>query len=427
MSANVGVFSNENRIANWNKKNFWIQALFYFLQGVFLAGIGTYGSVRLAEWSVPLAQQATFTAVTAIPAFLKLFIGLLSDRVIIGKWGRRKPYIVLGLLLTIPAYITYLTTDSYTGLFIAQTLAFLSWAIIDTTLDALTVDITPDEYDSQMQSYAQGGRFSGMALGGFFAPFLGPIIGWNLIIIILGLFGILMPISALLIRETKITKEDLKGKLALGSIFKEAFSGKTTWIAIFISILMFGGISYTLVGNYVLTDFHWANDPSKMQAFGFASLLGLLGTMVGSLTMGRIYKTLGFKLKTIIIVTGIFLIFTTTWFVFELFPDNVWLYTLCTFLRNIGNGMMIVTTYTVIMRVCKPSIEGFMFALMTSVMNIGQLLISPKVLGATLPKLGITVSLLILSLSVIFAVFLISLILKEFAKEQKIKATNEGE
>jgi len=423
MSISIDVFSNETKIANWKKSYFWIQALFYFLQGVFLAGIMQYGNIRLAEWDIPLAQQATFTAVTGIPAFLKLFIGLLSDRVVIGKWGRRKPYIVFGLLLTIPAYVLYLTIDNYTGLFIAQTLAFISWAIVDTVLDALTVDITPDKYDSQMQSYAQSGRYLGLALGGFAVPFLGPIIGWNTIIVIIGFFGILMPISALLIKEAKITKEDLKGNMALGPMFKEAFTGKTTWLGIFISIFMFGGITFGLVGNYVLTDFHWADDPNKMQMYGVASLLGLLGTMAGAIIMGRIYKTRGFKMRTIVIVTGAFLLLTATWFLFELFPDNVWLYALCTFLRNIGNGMMVVTTYTIVMRVSKPSIEGFMFALMTSVMNIGQIVISPKVLGAILPKLGITVSLLVLSSSVILAVFMISLIMKEFDKEQAVQAT----
>jgi len=100
------------------------------------------------------------------------------------------------------------------------------------------VDITPDKYDSQMQSYAQGGRYSGMALGAFVVPFLGPIVGWDLTIGIIGLFGIFMPIVALLIRETKVTKEDLKGNMALGPMFKEAFTGKTTWLGIFTCILM---------------------------------------------------------------------------------------------------------------------------------------------------------------------------------------------
>ncbi len=135
ISANI--FSNETKVQNWKKSYFWIQALFYFLQGVFLAGISQYGNFRLAEWAIPLAQQATFTAVTGIPAFLKLFFGLLTDRVVIGKWGRRKPYIVLGLVLSIPAYIFYLTTDGYMGLFIAQTLAFVAWAIVDTTTGCL--------------------------------------------------------------------------------------------------------------------------------------------------------------------------------------------------------------------------------------------------------------------------------------------------
>ena len=252
-----------------------------------------------------------------------------------------------------------------------------------------------------------------MAIGAFAVPTLGPIIGWDLIIIIIGLFGILMPISALLIREAEITKSDLRGEMALGPMFKEAFTGKITWLGIFISILMFGGITYMLVGNYVLTNFGWASDPGKLKAYGVASMVGLLGTMVGAIIMGRIYKVYGFRMKTIIIVTVLFLLLTMTWFIFELNPDQVWLYTLCTFLRNIGNGMMVVTTYTIIMRVAKPSIEGFMFAVMTSVMNIGQILISPKILGFTLPKLGITVSLLILSSSVVLAVFLIYLILKE--------------
>ena len=68
-----------------------------------------------------------------------------------------------------------------------------------------------------------------------------------------------------------------------------------------------------------------------------------------------------------------------------------------------------------------------MFALMTSVMNIGQILISPKVLGATLPKFGIAISLLILSLFVILAVYFISLILKELDKQQAVQATQSSD
>lgn len=421
MSEQPYIFSNEYKIQNWKNSYFRVEFIFYFLQGLFLAGIGTYGTVRLAEWAIPLAQQATFTAITGFPAYVKMFIGLLTDRVIVGKWGRRKPYIILGLIITIPSYIFFITTDNYTGLLIAQTLAFASWAFVDTTLDALTVDITPEEYDSRMQSYAHAGRYAGMAIGAFAVPFLGPIIGWKLIISIIGLFGILMPIAALQIQEGNITKQDLSGKMALGPMFKKAFTAKTTWLGIFISIFMFGGITFTMVGNYVLTNFNWAADPAKLQAYGLASSIGLMGTIVGSILMGRIYKATGFKMKTIVIITIIFILLTALWFLFELNPDNVWLYTLCTFLRNIGNGMMIVTLYTVVMRVSTASIEGFMFAIMTSVMNIGQIIISPQTLGFTLPRVGITASLLILSVSVVIAVFLIGVLLRELEKPPAVE------
>jgi len=63
MAVTTNVFSNESKVEHWNKRYFWVQALFYFLQGVFLAGIGTYGSVRLANGpfhspSRPLSRQS---------------------------------------------------------------------------------------------------------------------------------------------------------------------------------------------------------------------------------------------------------------------------------------------------------------------------------------------------------------------------------
>jgi MFS transporter, PAT family, beta-lactamase induction signal transducer AmpG len=413
MSAEVSVFSDSYKKENWKNLYFWIETLFYFLQGLFLAGISTYSSVRMAEWSVPLAQQATLTALTGIPAYLKMFIGLLSDRVVIGRWGRRKPYLVLGLLITIPSYVVYIFTKSFTGLLVAQTLAFLAWAFADTTLDAMTVDITPQEHDSRMQSYAQGGRYLGMALGAAVVPAFGPIIGWTTVIVIIGLFGVFMPITAFAIREGKVTREDLKGSMALGPMLKVVFTNKAVWAGIFISIFMFAGISANLVGNYVLSEYNWADNPAKLQGYGLASLIGMLGTMIGALSGGWLYKKLKFTLRGVGILTGIFVLSNLPFFLFEANHNSVVLYTLATFLRNLGYGLMVITTYTIIMRVSLPSVEGFTFALMTSVMNVGQLFIAPKVLGATLPKLGITPSLLLLSLAVVLAIAFYALVHKD--------------
>lgn len=232
-------------------------------------------------------------------------------------------------------------------------------------------------------------------------------------IIIIGLFGILMPIIALVIEEGPITQADLKGSKSLGHMLKEVFTSKAVWACIFISIFMFGGINANLVGNYVLTNFKWADDPAKLSGYGVASLIGMLGTMVGALTGGALFKKLKFTLRVVIALTVVFILLNLPYLVFEAMPDSVAVFALVTFLRNFGYGMMVVTTYTIIMRVSMPSMEGFTFALMTSVMNIGQLVISPKVLGFALPRLGITPSLLILSLAVVVAVAFYAIVHKE--------------
>lgn len=422
----ASIFTDEYKASHWKNRYFLVEGLFYFLQGLFLAGINTYGNVRLAAWAVPLAQQATFLSLTAIPAYLKMFIGLLSDRVIIGKWGRRKPYLVLSLLLTIPSYLFYILTNSFTGLLVAQTLAFLSWAFADTTLDALTVDITPDTNDSRMQSFAQSGRYLGMAIGAAVVPALGPVIGWNTIIIIVGLFGIFMPLSALLIEEGKITRADLKGGMALGPMFKAIFTNKAVWAGIFISIFMFAGITANMVGNYVLTNYRWADDPVKLQGYGIASLLAMVGTMLGAVAGGWVYRTYKFTLRSVGIATAIFVASNLPFFLFEANPGSVGLYTIAMFLRNAGTGLMVITTYTIIMRVSMPSMEGFSFALMTSVMNIGQLFLSPKVLGATLPVLGITPALLALSLAAVVAILFYALVHKDLDDKTGAEAVTAG-
>jgi predicted MFS family arabinose efflux permease len=423
----ASIFTDEYKAKHWQNKYLLVEAFFYFMQGLFLAGIAAYGAVRMAEWAIPLAQQATLNALTGIPAFLKMFMGLLTDRVVVGKWGRRKPYLILSVLLAFPSYILYLTTHNFTGLLIGQTLAILTWAFADTTLDALTVDITPKELHSKMQSAAQGGRYLGMAIGAGIVPVLGPIIGWTTVIVIIGLFGIFMPVSALVIREGKITQADLKGGMALGPMLKVVFTSKAVWMGIFISIFMFGGISSNMVGNYVLSNFHWADDPFKLKWYGIASTIGTLGTMIGAMSGGALFRRFKFTLRAVGLFTGIFILLNLPFLLFEANPDNVAIYTVVTFLRNIGFGIMVITTYTIVMRVSMPSVEGFSFALMTSVMNIGTAVISAKLLGAFLPKLGITPSLLVVSLAAVVAVGFYALIHKELDDPAKVKEAMEVE
>ena len=112
----------------------------------------------MANWNIPAGVQTTVIAIIGFPVYLAVFPGLLSDRVSIGKWGRRKPYIILGGLLYIPGYALLIAYQEFgAGWLVAILIYLTAWLFVDTFLDALTVDITPQNRMAQMQSAARAG------------------------------------------------------------------------------------------------------------------------------------------------------------------------------------------------------------------------------------------------------------------------------
>ena len=73
----------------------------------------------------------------------------------------------------------------------------LAWMLVDSTLDALTVDITPHESSGKIQSAASGSRSVGVAVGTLFVSLLGPRIGWTPVLVALGAGALLQSIVPL--------------------------------------------------------------------------------------------------------------------------------------------------------------------------------------------------------------------------------------
>ena len=62
-----------------------------------------------------------------------MFGGLWSDRVPVGRWGRRKPYIYLGGLLFIPGYLLLIEIQAFGIAWVAAILLFvIAWLLADT-------------------------------------------------------------------------------------------------------------------------------------------------------------------------------------------------------------------------------------------------------------------------------------------------------
>src|SRR6056297_2400321 len=98
----------------WKDYFYWVVGAFYFFQGFYNAGELLYVNKFLADTAgFDYGQIAAVISIINIPLYLKMFIGLLSDKVPLGKFGRRRPYILLGSLLYIPIFYWVSTFEVY--------------------------------------------------------------------------------------------------------------------------------------------------------------------------------------------------------------------------------------------------------------------------------------------------------------------------
>lgn len=419
MAVQVNTFSDESKRSHWQPWFVWLEGLFYFFQGFYLTGMQTFLGVSMANFGLALDQQANVSAMLGIPSYTKMFIGLLSDRLPFVRFGRRKPYIALGALLYVPAFALLLSMKQYGFWWIAAALAAqLAWVMVDTTLDALTVDVTPQEYAGKMQGAAQGSRMAGMGLGILLVPMIGPAIGWPATVTIIALCALLQSGAALAFREQPVDRNDLKGQLSLGVVLKQVVTRKLAWLGVVYSIFFMGSIGInSIISAYMLTELGWSQSPSLMAIYGTANLVHYGAAALGSLLIGRFMAKYKNNQNFYAFIAILFWLSILPWFLVGNDAANtLWVY-VAQFTYGMGRGMMTVLVYSIVMRICPKSIEGFMFATLTSAMNIGLYTITPKTMAYFTPKLGLAPSMFSVVPYTIIGLIALSMILTELNKK----------
>jgi len=136
-------------------------ASLYFTQGTILSYFTALNALYLLSRGLTMTDVGLFAAIALLPFVLKIFLGMLSDRVNLFRLGHRKPYILIGLLVqTICLIIVpYIDPAQYYWGFVA--IAFIlqmGMALYDTCTDGLALDTTPQEEQGTIQGFMVGGR-----------------------------------------------------------------------------------------------------------------------------------------------------------------------------------------------------------------------------------------------------------------------------
>ena len=196
----------------------------YFVQGAMLTYFLSYNIIYLRSFDVEFGLIGLVNAITLIPFVLKIFIGLLSDRVNFFGLGFRKPYIVLGLVMQVVAFtlMPKVNPISQVSLYILLLiLSSLGMSTYDTCTDGLSIDSTPESQRGLVQGIMVGGRAVSSIITAYVFGLFANQMAWNNIFILLAALTALAILLVIFVKEPKTRVQiekvsDMAPKKALG-------------------------------------------------------------------------------------------------------------------------------------------------------------------------------------------------------------------
>jgi MFS transporter, PAT family, beta-lactamase induction signal transducer AmpG len=142
-------------------------AMLYFVQGSALAYLRNFLKPFLDDMGIDPDTIGIFAGLLLLPFILKIFIGMLSDRVNLFGKGHRKPYIIIGLLGGSLAFVLatiILPLDNFLLFAILILFGATFVALFDSTADGLAIDTTPANEQGTVQGVMVGGRAAGFII-----------------------------------------------------------------------------------------------------------------------------------------------------------------------------------------------------------------------------------------------------------------------
>lgn len=174
----------------------------YFAQGVPWGFFTIAVMLRLATLGLGPAALGEIASVAYLPWIAKPLLGPLVDRVSFGRFGRRRPYILIaeaGMALSLLA-LSFADPLSNLSLFGAVLFVHNFFAAAqDVGTDALAIDMLPENERGRANGLMSAGKFAGVLVGGQGMLFVARVAGWStayLVTIVLLLVPALLVLSA---------------------------------------------------------------------------------------------------------------------------------------------------------------------------------------------------------------------------------------
>ena len=363
-------------------------ASLYFTQGTILGYFSSLNALYLLDNGLTMTDVGIFSAIALIPFVLKIFLGMLSDRVNLFGRGHRIPYILIGLAVQLICLLAVPMLNPARQYWLFVALAFLlqlGMAFYDTCTDGLALDTTPVDEQGQIQAFMVGGRAVGTIVAASLVGLLAQHVSWSAVFWSLALLTLLPLPFVLLVREPERKSEE--------RFDWKAFAAFKRWPVIAVGL---AGLVVFLVivgAQQQVNPFLTEELGVSLSQIGMITSLWGVGIVLGSMIASALMKKLPVKKAFLLMVASITVslaalsIFVRARFGLELAIGLVILY-------GIAYGLGQTITFALCMRVVDSRIAASMFAILMAFTNVGQG-IGLALSGALADAAGFRVTLLV--------------------------------
>jgi len=336
-------------------------ALLYFAQGSIMAFLTALNALYLHSFGLGMTEAGLIGTIGLIPFVIKIFLGILSDKVNFFGFGFRKPYIILGLIIQAGALLAVPLINPGTHFYLYALLAFImmmGMALYDTCTDGLALDSTPEEEEGIIQGFMVGGRAAGMVISSALLGIIVQNFSWTAGFVFLSVITLIPLLLVVNYRESERSPE----ARFQWSAFK-SFNQKHV-----IALGLLGAL-YSLIingANQLVNPFLVERFAINFATAGYIATVVGLGIIFGGLLGGKITNVIGQKrslqIALVVSLLGVGLLPAIS---------QPWMAWLIVFVFGFSFGFYETIYFAISMRITDSRIAATMFSILMAVANIG--------------------------------------------------------
>jgi PAT family beta-lactamase induction signal transducer AmpG len=375
--------------------------LLYFTQGTILSYFTALNALYLLGKGVDMTRIGILGTIALLPFVLKVFLGMLSDKVNLFGLGHRKPYIVIGLVIQTVCLILVPLIDPGQTFWLYVVIAFvlqLGMALYDTCTDGLALDTTPISEKGTIQGFMVGGRAVGVIVTASLVGLLAEQVSWTAVFLSLALLT-LPPFFFL--SQIKEAKRPLER-----SFDWSAFSAFKQLPVIALAVI--GFIFFLIIAgtNQIVNPYLQDVFDISLSTAGFFTTLWGVGVVIGSITGGGLINKIGNR-NAVLASMGVAIVSILSLAFISSLP-LAWVFVA---LFGVCYGVYQTVYFALAMEYTDPRIAATMFSIMMAVTNVGQG-VGMGMTGAFVDTMGFRTTFMIMAAVNVIALPFLPLIFK---------------